>query len=88
MVGGVAGRNGGPGDIAAYFPEDGVEDRTGIEGRTAAGELGGVVVEERLDKSPLLVGEIQKIIRPARTVWDKLFSANYANLREFLSTFF
>jgi hypothetical protein len=62
-VGGVAGRNSGPGEIAADFPEDSVQDGARIEGWAAAGRGRGVIGEEGLDKAPLLVGEVQKIIR-------------------------
>ena len=57
-MGWIAGREVFPRGIGTDLPEDGIQDRARVEGRAAAGGLGGVVVENGLEEAPLLVSEV------------------------------
>jgi hypothetical protein len=68
-VGGVALGEVVPGGVIADFPEDSIQNRTGLDGGTAdnfqgAGILVRIVISDYgLDEVPLLIGEVHDVIQ-------------------------
>ncbi len=98
-MGGVALGEVVPGGVIADFPEDSIQNRTGLDGGTAdnfqgAGILVRIVISDYgLDEAPLLVGEVHGVIQnlyPLLSMFGQTMGidANCANFKYIFITSF